>query len=139
MRTRFKVTNLAVETVEDGHVTVTLRSEAGTTLYGPSVFGLLSPLPYIRFRGPKSPPIPHPNLGASFVLHEETADEEEREKIIGEALSRARLALTALDLCENESGNGRFAGERLEEGRDILAALCKYLVDRDAIDPLEQT
>lgn len=139
MRTRLTVSGLSRE--PDGSLRIMLKAEGGTRLFGPGLLGWVVPMELERlaFTAPMTPPVPHPQVGTPFVLREETADEEEREKIIGEALSRARLALTALDLCENESGNGRFAVEHLEEGRNILAALCKYLVERDAVDPLERT
>lgn len=50
---------------------------------------------------------------------------------IGEALSRARLALTAMALVEEGFSDDP------EEPRRILSALCQYLVEHGAVDPLE--
>ena len=47
------------------------------------------------------------------------------EELAGEALCRARLALTALAL------------DSPGEAGDILAALCGLLVEAGAVDPLE--
>lgn len=44
---------------------------------------------------------------------------------LGEALSRTRLAMTALDLGDATEANG------------VLSALCGYLVEHGAIDPDE--